>query len=282
MQDRFLVRLLRSSVALEKISLREVNQNRVRTNWTTFVNQDQKQLKLRRSWYIECLLPNAKLLTTLDLSNDQFGLIPHKLDPESMEEILLNCTELKEANFKNQIKDVDFFVNNLTPKIEKLNISYNDDFLSKHVVQLVKRCNSISELDLKDCRLYIDGYDFDGEPNENENYLLAISENLSQSLIKLQLPYMNIYYIVHRRFLNSLPKLRYLWMWDYKDSDSINIMKEYPLIVLNEGTAKIASCSSEYFEPDQGFWELKCTAVDFSKTKYPQVIAELLVVRPWC
>ena len=136
--DRFLVRLLRSSVALEKISLREVNQNRVRTNWTTFVNQDQKQLKLRRSWYIECLLPNAKLLTTLDLSNDQFGLIPQKLDPESMEEILLICTELKEANFKNQVKDVDFFVNNLTPKIEKLNISYNDDFLSKHVVQLVK------------------------------------------------------------------------------------------------------------------------------------------------
>ena len=121
------------------------------------------------------------------MSNDQSGIITHKLDPESMEEILLNCTELKEANFKNQIKDVDFFVNNLTPKIEKLNISYNDDFLSKHVVQLVKRCYSISELDLKDCRLYIDGYDFDGEPNENENYLLAIFENLSQSLIKLQL-----------------------------------------------------------------------------------------------
>ena len=72
------------------------------------------------------------------MSNDQFGLIPQKLDPESMEEILLICTELKEANFKNQIKDEDFFVNNLTPKIEKLNISYNDDFLSKHVVQLVK------------------------------------------------------------------------------------------------------------------------------------------------
>ena len=119
--DRFLVRLLRSSVALEKISLREVNQNRVRTNWTTFVNQDQKQLKLRRSWYIECLLPNAKLLTTLDLSNDQFGLglIPHKLDPESMEEILLNCTELKEANFKNQIKDVDFFCQQLDTQNRK-------------------------------------------------------------------------------------------------------------------------------------------------------------------
>jgi hypothetical protein len=271
-RDRFLVRLLRSSVALEKISIREVNQNRVRTNWTTFLDQDQMKLKLRRSWYIECLLPNAKLLTTLDLSNDQVGLTL-KLDPESMEEILLNCTELKEANFKNQIKDVDFFVNNLTPKIEKLNISYNDVFLSKHVVQLVKRCNSISELDLKECRLYIDGYDFDGEPDENENYLLAISENLSQSLIKLQLPYINIYYIVYRRFLNSLPKLRYLWMWDYKDSDD-DIMKEYPLIVLNEGTAKIASCPYEYFEPDQGFWELKCTAVDTTPSQY-------VIVRPW-
>ena len=271
-RDRFLVRLLRSSVALEKISLREVNQNRVRTNWTTSVDPDQIKLKLRRSWFIECLLPNAKLLTTLDLSNDQGGLTL-KLDPESMEEILLNCTELKEANFKNQIKDVDFFVNNLTPKIEKLNISYNNGFLCEHVVQLVKRCKSISELDLKECWLYIDGYDFDGEPDENQNYLLAISENLSQSLIKLQLPGgINIYHIVYRRFLNSLPKLRYLWTRNCKDSYD-DIMKEYlsssirERIVLNEGTAKIASCSSEYFEPDQGFWELKCTAVDLSKTQ---------------
>ena len=58
-------------------------------------------------------------------------------------------------------------------------------------------------------------------------------------------------------------------MWNYKDPED-DIMKEYPLIILNEGTAKIASCSSEYFEPDQGLWELKWTAVDFSKTKYPQ------------
>merc|ERR1719362_852930 len=58
----------------------------------------------RRSWYIECLLPKAKMLTSLDLSinsknyNDQYPV-----DSASMEEILLNCVELKEANFEGQI-----------------------------------------------------------------------------------------------------------------------------------------------------------------------------------
>jgi len=42
-------------------------------------------------------------------------------------------------------------------------------------------------------------------------------------------------------------------------------MKEYPHIVLNEGTPKIAFSTYDYFEPRQGFWEIKCTATDFSK-----------------
>ena len=59
-------------------------------------------------------------------------------------------------------------------------------------------------------------------------------------------------------------------------------MKEYPLIVLNKETAEIAystgeySCeyfeqeqiaysADEYFEPEQGFWEVKCPVVDISK-----------------
>ena len=262
-EDRFLVR---SSVCLQKISLEGGNQNFEQ------IQYDVVTMKLRSSWFIECLLPNSKMLTTLDLGNT--SVYQYILDSESLKEILLNCVELKEANFEQaQITDAEFFVSNLTPKIEKLNISWNECFKDKHIVQLVKRCNNITELDLAGCDLD------NGLVGENQNALIAISENLSQSLVKLELPDQSI---VYPEFLKSLPKLRYLWMWDYKDSDSINIMKEYPLIVLNEGTAKLASCSHEYFEPDQGFWELKCTAVDFSKTKYPQVIAESLVVRPWC
>ena len=261
-EDRVLVRLLRSSVSLEKISLRDVNEKPVKPkNLRLYEEQrvlvlleehDISMLKLRRSWYIECLLPNAKMLTTLDLSNNMEYNNRNKLRPESIEGILLNCVELKEANFKGQISDLEFFVNNLTPKIEKLNISYSDGFLYKHILPLVKRCNNISELDISLC-------DQDVDLNvENKQTLIAISENLSQSLVKLHLPDHSILY---HEFLNSLPKLRYLWIC----SRDTTIMKDYPWIFLNKVTAKIAYSADEYFEPEQGFWEVKCTSVDFSK-----------------
>ena len=249
-EDRVLVRLLRSSVSLEKFSLRDINQKQIKSKSSKQVVHDQSMLKLRRSWYIECLLPNAKMLTTLDLSNLYNN--KYKLRSESIEGILLNCVELKEANFKGQISDLEFFVNNLTPKIEKLNISYSDGFLYKHILPLVKRCNNICELDIYLCDLDVD------LDVENKKTLIAISENLSQSLVKLHLPDRSILY---HEFLNSLPKLRYLWIY----TRDTTIMKEYPLIVLNKGTAKIAYSADEYFEPEQGFWEVKCSSVDFSK-----------------
>ena len=223
---------------------------------------DEVTQKLRTSWYIECLLPNARMLTTLDLSHVT-GIIFCKLNSETMEEILLNCVELKEANFVRQIIDAEFFANNLTPKIEKLNISMNMAFESKQIVQLVKRCNNITELDLAGC-----DYDVDLEDNwyidseEFQKCLSAISENLSQSLVKLCLP---SHSILCHEFLKSVPKLQNLWINSEDREDVKNFdMKQHPNIVLNEGTAKIAYSTYEYFEPRQGFWEIKCTTTDFS------------------
>ena len=265
--DKFLVRLLRSSVSLEKISLTGVNQKHLYVDYAPDYEEknsrhDELMLEVRRSWYIESLLPNAKMLTSLDLSNTQSYRC--RVNFESIKEIVLNCVELKEANFRNQITledDLEFFANNLTPKIEKLNISYNG-FLYEHILPLVKRCKNITELDLYRCDLDVDRFEYhDGGPEENQNSLNAISENLSESLVKLQLP---DHSMLFHDFLKSLPKLRYLWN---KSKVATMIIEKYPLIVLNEGTAKIAHCANEYFEPKQGFWEVKCTAFDFSKTQ---------------
>jgi hypothetical protein len=185
-EDTFLVKLLRSSVCLEKISLREVNQKDIE-----YYMPDHYQflVNARRSWYIECLLPSAKMLTSLDLSiNTRNNNNQYPVNSASMEEILLNCVELKEANFEGQITDVKFFANNLTPKIEKLNISHNYDFMYEHILQLVKRCNNITELDLYRCDLDIARVEGDNDPKENQHCLIAISKNLSQSLVKLRLP----------------------------------------------------------------------------------------------
>ena len=218
-------------------------------------------VNLRRSWYIECLLPNTKLITTLDLSNS--GGKMYTINTESMEEILLNCVEMKEANFAGQITDVEFFANNLTPKIEKLNISWNHGFNDKHIVPLVKRCKNITELDLNGCDLDSDRFHINPENSrENQKCLIAISENLSQSLVKLQLPDHSLLY---HEFIMSLPKLRYLWTIPH--ANDTNMMKRFPHVFFNEGTAKIAHCANDYFEPEQGFWEVKCPVVDLSKTQ---------------
>jgi len=264
MEDQFLVRLLRSSVSLEKFSLAgtERMESGANRNLRRVELLDPEMVKLRTSWYIECLLPNARMLTTLDLSYAT-GMYGKKLNSETMEEILLTCVELKEGNFERQIIDAEFFANNLTPKIEKLNISWNMAFDSKQIVQLVKRCNHITELDLNGCdweAVRLDGSE------KFQNCLIAISENLSQSLVKLHLPRKSILY---HEFLKSLPKLQNLWVTN-KDAEYFNMkwalnMKEYPHIVLNEGTSKIAYSTYEYFEPRQGFWEIKCTTIDFSK-----------------
>ena len=260
MKDKFLVKLLRSSVCLEKISLREVNQKQIRFRNFAHEKNHQLEVKLQRSMYIECLLPNIKMITTLDLSNNKGNM--YKLNSKSMKEILLNCVELKEANFEGQIFDVEFFANNLTPKIEKLNISHNKGFIYEPILSLVKHCKKITELDLDGCDLDIDRFDTDLEygAGEFQNCLIAISKYLSQSLVKLQLPDHSILY---HEFLKSLPKLQNIGI---NNEDATSIMKEYPLIVLNKGPrSKIAYSTNEYFVPRQGFWEIKCATIDFSK-----------------
>ena len=120
-------------------------------------NIDSLMLEVRTSWYIECLLPNVKMLTSLDLKGIQYRdpLNTHMIRSsfihfESIKEIILVCEELMEANFQNQCRiedDLDFFANNLTTKIEKLNIS-QIGILDEHMVKLLNRCKNITELDL--------------------------------------------------------------------------------------------------------------------------------------
>ena len=266
--DKFLVKLLRSSKSLEKLSLSGVNYKHFYEMYeqaeldgkTCDCNHDVSMLNVRTSWYLECLIPNAKMLTTLDLSSSSKLSRFVGVNFESIKEIILVCDQLKEANFEYQLsleEDLDFFVNNLTPKIEKLNISHIN-IQDKHMVQLLKRCKNITDLDLHACGLGFHKEDI------QQRILKAITENLSQSLVKLRLPNRTV---ISQGFLNSLPKLKYLWRQvvgkrNPQHQDETWIKSQYPQISYNEGNAQIASCANEYFEPKRGFWELECTAVD--------------------
>ena len=273
--DKFIVKLLRSSKSLKKLSLAGVNHK----HFYEYYEESQcyhayEMLEVRTSWYLECLIPNAKMLTTLDLKSK--SMTKDGISFDSIKEIILVCDELKEANFEylaNIDVDPDFFAENLTTKIEKLNISYID-IRDEHMVKLLKRCRNITELDLFCCHLnrIEDGSDdeeFNERYNPEQRTLMAISENLSQSLVKLHLPYHSI---IYPGFLDSLPKLKYLWHkgsdgQGYSDYEARQIKSQFPHIALNEGEAQIANCAIEYFEPKLGFWELKCTAVDLDFPK---------------
>ena len=73
---------------------------------------------------------------------------------------------------------------------------------------------------------------------------MAISENLSESLVKLQLP---IHSIIYTGFLNSLPNLNYLWYQN--GTPNFDLIYQFPQIFINEGNAQISKCTREYFEP---------------------------------
>ena len=273
--DQFLAKLLRSSKSLEKLSLAGMNtsdQYYKQSDW------NHSMLQLRTTWYLECVLPNAKMLTTLDLRRkSKKDCSVHFV---SIKEIILVCDQLREANFewqKNIEDDLDFFANNLSTKIEKLNISYIG-FHDQHLVKLLKRCKKITELDLYCCNLHEDVSVY-GRNNTEQRTLMAISENLSQSLVKLQLP---DHSIIYPGFLNSLPRLKYLWHQGryccksklycsskYSPCATHQMKSQFPQIAfeLHLGNAQIANCANEYFEPKLGFWELKCTNVDLDFPK---------------
>ena len=68
---------------------------------------------------------------------------------KSPDKIVDNCVELKHIDFSFNTFDEDsmnYFVNNLTTKIEKVALTFQSYLYDKYVEHLVKRCNKIKWL----------------------------------------------------------------------------------------------------------------------------------------
>ena len=157
------------------------------------------------SWYIESFLSNSQKLTTLDLRRCLVNF-------ESIKRIILTCVELREANFIQTLsvfgeEETDFFVNNLTPKIEKLNLE-SAGLNNKNLITLVTRCQRITELDLVLNSLDANDTIGPGKWEGLQISLDAIVANLSESLTKIQLPWQ---ICPVPEFINQMPKLKYVW-----------------------------------------------------------------------
>ena len=87
---------------------------------------------------------NGKTLKILDLDRCS------GLDLNSIQAIVQNCLELREANFANSKlskRSIDFLTKNITRKIKKLSL-FGLDVSDENVNVLVTRCSQLSALSL--------------------------------------------------------------------------------------------------------------------------------------
>ena len=127
-----------------------------------------RNLKLNFNLIVNISQNNSKTLLKLDLRGCQ-GLF------QSIQHIVKNCTELTELNlFDTKISaySMIYLANKLTPKIRQLYLGGIDNVRDQHITTLVKRCNTITDLD-------ISGTDV------TNNSITSIIEHLKLSLQKL-------------------------------------------------------------------------------------------------
>ena len=155
---------------------------------------------------------------------------------------------------------MDYLANNLTTKIEKLNLSGQIYLEDKHVNSLVIRCNKIVALNL-------------GLTSITENCLNSISENLNLSLEELDLSeYINpitcaeIYW-----HLRSISKLKILNLPNLIHVDDIeNLEKKLPHLSISQKELEMTALKVSVAEnpnPRYGIWEIKIKPVELLKPR---------------
>ena len=149
------------------------------------------------SEFVKHIIQNGKTLKVLDIGSG--GLNP-VTGPKLIQNLFKKCVELSELNFsldfsyagapgrriwftgnafefkrfeKFQERELlSAIVNNLTPKILKVDLSYNRNLEDSHVMALVKRCSKITELNLRGTSI-------------TNNSVDSIAKHLDSSLEKL-------------------------------------------------------------------------------------------------
>ena len=124
-----------------------------------------------------------------------------------IKEILDNCTELKELSLRKtriHSTSVDYFVSNLTSKIEKLDLFGMSHLMDKHVKTLVTRCNKITELNLGGWK--------SGITKQSLNFII---EHLKLTLVNLNLESTHVWLdFSDLSELKNMEKLK-LFRYDY-------------------------------------------------------------------
>ena len=213
-------------------------------------------------------LQNGKTLRVLDLSRCTFcyGTIECTFccvckESVPIEKILKNCTELKEFSLRKtriHSTSVDFFVTNLTSKIEKLDLFGVSHLTDMHAKTLVTRCNKITELNLGGWKSRI--------TTQSLNFII---EHLKLTLVNLNLESTHVWLdfsdLSELTNLEKLESFHYDYAWGHEDDALLLALRKLGQLMSNlkincpNDNTKIASPfhpETEY-NPRLGFWEIK-------------------------
>jgi hypothetical protein len=195
-----------------------------------------------RSELIKKLLTSCPQLTELNLQDTE-GVGPHGI---------IGNNNLLEPH-------VCALVENLSPNILKLNLSYQLGVHDKHVKTLVRRCNKITELNLSYTEITNDS-------------LESIIKHLNY-LEKLDVHYTDIDFSMLLQ-LKSIPTLKILHCLGQKTEDDTwkvrDLKLRLPHISINEEHLRIASSkkfwskNQSYDPPGDWLWEIRTKPFDWS------------------
>ena len=200
---------------------------------------------------IKQIAKNGQTLTILDLGSIIFKVF---FVFEEVTELFKSCVVLEELKFGilfsfNHDKIFTAMANNLTPNILKVDLSDNKKLKDEHVKILVKRCNKITELNLRYCT------------SITNNSVESIATHLNSSLEKLDVSYTKIdsTSLLQLRSVGTLKVL--CCLKETKIKEIKNLRKNFPQVSFIDGDwfwfNTIAS-PSVCQEPDEnGFWEIK-------------------------
>ena len=199
----------------------------------------------RTSKIFKCIIQNSQALRVLHIFDH--GQLTMSL--ESVKLIVTLCVELTELNIGNTKlcqESINFICENLTPKIEKLDISWHDTFDDKQLKTLLARCNKLTEFAFAATRV-------------SNKSVGTIIEILSPTLIKLEASteHINLSGLLE---LASMPKIQFLNHELLSEEDGMKFKEIMPhLCVWDENDYFQIAHPYRYpaFYPSESFWEIE-------------------------
>ena len=185
---------------------------------------------------------NGQTLKVLNLAEHRWNY-----DPSQTELMFKRCVELNELNFSNlgpySSKIFTALVDNLTPKILKVDLSNNKYLKDIHVMTLVKRCTKITELNLSYTSITNSSVDSIAKHPSLEKLDVSNTEIDSTALLQLGTS-------------------RTLKVLKVKNIDENNLRKGLPNLSINkEDLYNIATSNNisttNYVSYEDGFWEIQ-------------------------